>query len=136
MQPRQGRSVDGRSCGHFEPACRQAHDLAALALRANGLPLAGALRLAAAAAAATDAALPGEFSGCSPAGFRAKGLPPAPPAAAPGRARGEGARLALPAVAAAGLGWWASVKVGPGTGVMAPCCRQAVVHGTGQAASR
>ncbi len=80
------------------------HDLAALALRANGLPLAGALRLAAATAAAADAAFPGEFSGWSAAGLRAKGLPtPPPPAALPGRASGDGARLMLPAVGAAGL---------------------------------
>lgn len=75
-----------------------AHDFTTLALRANGLPLAGALRLAAAAAAA----LPGSFSGCSSTGLRANGLPP-PPAALPGRDSGEGALLALPAVAAAGL---------------------------------
>lgn len=94
------------------------HALAALDLRANGLAL-GALRLA---AAATADALPGEFSGASTA-LRAKGLLPPPPTAA--RGAGEGARLMLPAVAAppAGLAAWVSSKAGPGTGVIAPCCK-------------
>ena len=103
--------------------CATLYALAAFDLRANGLLL-GALRLAAAAAATVEA-FPGEFSGASAAGLRAKGFAPLPPPPTTARGAGEGARLMLPAVAAppAGLAACSSSNAGPGTGVTAPCCK-------------